>query len=77
MKKLSLWRKRKIEKEIKIEILETLCTICLYLADDSNHSPIFRRKYYEHFEGHFRKIKDYSMELRGNDNHTITRNNYF
>jgi len=73
MKKLlSRIRRKKIEREIEIEMLETLCTICLYLADDSKHSPILRGKYYPHFCSHFRNLKEYSCSLRGIDDRSMT-----
>jgi len=72
MKKLlSRIRRKKIEREIEIEMLETLCTICLYLADDSKHSPILRGKYYPHFCSHFRNLKEYSYSLRGIDDPSV------
>ena len=77
MKKLSWWKRRKLKKGVELEMLETLCTICLYLADESRHSSMFRGKYYGHFDSHFRKLKDYSYELRGIDNHTVTRFDFF
>ena len=76
-KKLNWWKRRKIKKEIELEMLETLCTICLYLADDSKHSPILRGKYYGHFDSHFRQLKEYSYELRGVDDHILTRLDFF
>ena len=58
-------RKLKLYKSIFIEILETLCTICLYLEIDSrrNHYP-----YCEHFHSHFEVLKEFSNKLRKRDN---------
>lgn len=48
-------------KRMKIEILETLATICLYLESDSrsnrNANGVFMR-------GHFNELKTLSIELK-------------
>lgn len=48
-------------KGILNEIIETLATICIYLEYDSrrSHNPMG-----EHMRGHFKKLADYSQELR-------------
>ena len=58
-------RKLKFYKSILIEILETLCTICLYFEIDSkrNHNP-----YCEHFHSHFEVLKEFSDKLRKGEN---------
>lgn len=57
--------KRKIffYKHILIEILETLCTICLYL-EHSDYGMGGRNHYYQHFRSHFNTLKSYSEDLR-------------
>lgn len=77
MKKLSWIKKRKLNKEIEVELLETMCTICLYLGEDSRHAPYMFRKYAPHFDLHFRKLKDYSYQLRGVNDHKLDRYDYF
>lgn len=55
-------RKRiKFYKEMIIEIIETLCTICLFLDafGRRNHIP-----HAEHFHSHFDELKMYSAQLR-------------
>lgn len=55
-------RKRiKFYKGMIIEILETLCTICLFLDAFGRRSHI---PYAEHFHSHFDELKMYSMQLR-------------
>ena len=50
-----------LQKIIQIEILETLCTICLYLSHerDGKHNP-----YSRYFPSHFGTLKDLSEKLR-------------
>lgn len=62
-KKIKEWFS--LQRRIQIEILETLCTICLYLERDSHYD---RNPYGGHFGGHFRVLKDLSTELRDKEN---------
>lgn len=48
-------------KNIHIEILETLCTICLYIERDGHFS---KNPYAQYMGIHFRTLKDLSVELR-------------
>ena len=50
-----------LQRRIQIEILETLCTICLYLQHEG-HYP--RNRYAEYMQSHFKELKDLSQELR-------------
>lgn len=59
-KKIKEWFS--LQRRIQIEILETLCTICLYLEHDGHHD---RNPYTQYMGGHFRVLKDLSKELRG------------
>ena len=77
MNKLSWIKRRKLNKQIEAELLETMCTICLYLEADSRHSPILYQRYAPHFDSHFRKLKDYSYKLRGVDDHLLERCDFF
>lgn len=54
-----------LQRRIQIEILETLCTICLYLHYEGHYS---RNRYSEFMQGHFGQLKDLSKELRGKGN---------
>ena len=50
-----------LQRRIQIEILETLCTICLWLERDGGYN---RNPYSQYMNGHFRALKDLSKELR-------------
>ena len=50
-----------LQRRIQIEILETLCTICLYLDYEGHYS---RNCYSEFMRGHFKSLKDLSEEIR-------------
>lgn len=62
-KKIKNWFS--LQRRIQIEILETLCTICLYLERDGHCD---RNPYREYMGGHFRALKDLSKELRDKEN---------
>ena len=49
-----------LRKQILIEILETLCSICLYLESDNRHN-----RYTPFMYDHFTNLKHFSKELRG------------
>jgi hypothetical protein len=55
-------RKIRLYKNILFEILETLCTICLYLETEGRRN---RNPYGVHFHSHFDRLKELSMELKG------------
>lgn len=50
-----------LQRRIQIEILETLCSICLYLHYNGHYS---QNRYAEYMQSHFRDLKDLSRELR-------------
>ena len=50
-----------LQRRIKIETLETLCTICLYLGYDGHYS---KNRYAEFMRDHFECLKELSNELR-------------
>lgn len=54
-------KKIRFYKVLLIEIIETLCTICLYLERDGkyNHNPESA-----HMISHFTTLKQFSTELR-------------
>lgn len=55
-------KKIRFYKNLLIEIVETLCTICLYLERDG------RLKHNEmsiHMRGHFTCLKGFSEDMRG------------
>lgn len=55
-------QKIKRQKMIQVEILETLCSICLYLEYDQHFSA--HGRYDNHFRSHFNYLKGFSQELR-------------
>ena len=61
MKKIK--RKIYFYKHVIIEILETLCTICLYLEEQGMRSRP-QSKVAHHFTSHFTVLKQYSRDLR-------------
>ena len=51
-----------LQRRIQREVLETLCSICLYLEIDGH----FSRNHYSRYMGqHFGMLKELSDELRG------------
>ena len=57
-----MFKKIKFYKELLIELIETLCSICLYLAQDGR----YQHNRYAHFmSSHFEQLKGFSEELRG------------
>lgn len=54
-------RKIRFYKMLIIEIVETLCSICLYLETDS---LLRRNKHAMHMRQHYEALKDFSEELR-------------
>lgn len=58
MKKLK--KKVCFYKAMLVEILETLCSICLYLESDGRFT---RNKYHENMRSHFTMLKKFSRCL--------------
>ena len=54
-------KKIRFYKSLLIEIVETLCSICLYLERDSRQS---RNEVGRYMRSHFEELKIYSYELR-------------
>ena len=54
-------KKIKFYKALLIEIIETLCTICLYLERDGRYS---RNEEGWHMRSHFKVLKEFSEDLR-------------
>ena len=58
---------RKIKQSIRyykmllVEIIETLCTICLYLESEGRHT---HNQYGQYMRGHFNELKELSTEMR-------------
>lgn len=48
-------------KALLIEVIETLCSICLFLERNVRYSHMDAN----HFRSHFRYLKQFSEELRG------------
>ena len=59
MKRLK--QKARFYKGLLIEIIETLCTICLYLRESTYGRP---NLYRNHFNSHFTVLKESSALLR-------------
>lgn len=57
-----MFKKIRFYKRLLIEVIETLCTICLYLEKDSvrSHNP-----YGQFMRSHVTNLKDFSREIRG------------
>lgn len=53
-----------LQRRIQKEILETLCTICLYLEFDGHHD---RNRYAGFMRSHFMALKRLSEELSGKE----------
>ena len=58
-------KKIKFYRALVVELIETLCSICLYLESDSryNHNPCGM-----YMKSHFEELKSFSRELREKDN---------
>lgn len=54
-------KKIRFYKALLIEIIETLCTICLYLERDGRYT---HNEESRHMIGHFTALKAFSEELR-------------
>lgn len=52
-----------LQRLIQIEVLETLCSICMYLHHERRHMNPFT----EYMHGHFTALKCLSQELRGGE----------
>lgn len=67
--------KQELQKEIQIEILETMCTICKYLALDSYKTT--RLPWYDNiFQMHFTDLKKLSLQLRECERYDSKREKY-
>ena len=54
----------RLKRAIQHEILETLCTICLYLDYEGHYS---RNRYAQHMQEHFHRLKELAEDLRGRE----------
>ena len=57
-----MFRKIRFYKLLIIEIVETLCSVCLYLSIDGAYK---HNKYAIHMRDHYETLKAVSEELRG------------
>lgn len=57
-------KKLKFYKALLIEIIETLCTICLYLEQEGRYT-MRGNEASRHMRGHFVALKGFSEDLRG------------
>ncbi len=56
-----MFKKIKFYKNLLVEIIEILCSICLYLY---NQGRLEHNIHAEHMRDHFTVLKGYSKELR-------------
>jgi len=54
-------KKIRFYRSLLIEIIETLCTICLYFEIDGRYT---HNRESQHMIGHFNALKEFSEELR-------------
>lgn len=54
-------KKIQFYKALLIEIIETLCTICLYLERDGRYT---HNEESRHMRSHFKVLKEFSEDLR-------------
>ena len=59
-------KKIRFYKELLIELIETLCSICLYIETDSIINRTYNRYGYTMLS-HFRQLKNYSETLRNEE----------
>ena len=65
-KKFKKWKQKRLLRQLILhEILEMLCTICLYIESDGRHhgNPYARK-----FSGHFDMLKKLARAVRNEDN---------
>lgn len=51
-----------LKKRMRIEVIETLCTICLYLESEGRYG---HNRYAYFVRDHFNELKHISCDLRG------------
>lgn len=56
-------KKIKFYKALLVEIIETLCTICLYLEQQGRY--MHNNEASRYMRGHFVALKEFSKDLRG------------
>lgn len=56
-------KKLRFYKQLLIEIVETLCTICLFLSTEARKYG-FNSMYDSHFRSHFDALKNFSEIMR-------------
>ena len=56
-------KKIRFYKALLIEIIETLCTICLYLEKE-RYGGYIGNEESRHMRGHFTALKEFSEDLR-------------
>ena len=63
-------KKFKFYKKLLIEILETLCSICLYLDFEGRHYHNFAA---QSMRSHYTELKNFSEQLRGVKNDKMSK----
>lgn len=61
-------KKIKFYRALIVELIETLCSICLYLESDSRYN---RNSCGMYMKSHFNELQSFSRELRKKDNKYI------
>ncbi len=57
-------KKIRFYKALLVEIIETLCSICLYLEQEGRY-PMRGNEASRYMRGHFVALKEFSEDLRG------------
>ena len=74
-KRIKKWKQKRLLRQLILhEILEMLCTICLYLESDARHhgNPYARK-----FSGHFDMLKRMACDVRNEDNmNDVTKDDF-
>ena len=74
-KKFKKWKQKRLLRQLILhEILEMLCTICLYLESDARHhgNPHARK-----FIGHFDMLRELARAVRNEDNlNDVTKDDF-
>ncbi len=70
-----MFKKIKFYKGLIIELIETMCSICLFLERDAYNCR--RPEFANHFRSHFHELKKYSLKLRGKPDEEVEGWNEF
>jgi hypothetical protein len=68
-----MMKKIRFYKKLLIEIIETLCTICLYLEYEGRKT---HNKYSRIMIGHFEELKTFSESMRKKEQKVLSKEPY-